>query len=384
MAKQARRAHALIMARNALVFALSLLTFVGLAGAASADERYPHGDLLCDGKAAIAVVRFTTSFNEERPVYRRLPVAVDGGLSADSGSDRTDCRLPDGKTVRLRIGVEQAFAYGMGGADPSSFFSLWIDKRKVLSKRVWRVGYGQDDLPILVGLVIRSERLTFCDANEGSANVSCHEERLTLGSFPIDSVEYGGSTPKPGTMLLGRSRDPAFCRRYLKALGNSERLFREDTPFTPAISWDEPRLIAGALVTSAQVVPAPKARPLRVMAFSGTHRLFDGDVYVFTPLSASPADVEAFWKSGDGDPKSIPARPRPAGWSVISGGVPDLYPQLSARYVHLSHPRQIDGRLYVLAYPTNSKNRPTAVLLIVTPEPKAAPVCEFQRVEPNF
>ena len=370
------------MARNALIFALSLLTFVGLAGAVSADERHLHGDLLCDGKAAIAVVRFTISFNEERPAYRRLPVAVDGGLSADSGSDRTDCRLPDGKTVRLRIGVEQVFPYGVGSGDPSSFFSLWINKRKVLSKRVWRVGYGHEDLPMLVGLVIRSERLTFCDANEGSANVSCHDERLTLGSFPIDSVEYGGSTPKPGTMLLGRSRDPAFCRRYLKALGNSESLFQEHTPFAPVISWDESHWTDGAFVTSAQVVPAPKAQPLRVMAFSGTHRLFDGDVYVFTPLSVSPADVEAFWKSGD-DPKSIPARPRPAGWSVISGGVPDLYPQVSARYVHLS-PRQIDGRLYVLASPTNSKTRPTGVLLAVTPEPKAAPVCEFQRVEPNF
>jgi len=211
---------------------------------------------------------------------------------------------------------------------------------------------------------------------------------MTLGSFPIDSVEYGGSAPRPGTMLLGRSRDPAFCRRYLEALGTSfEGLLdggdgRDDhTPFAPAISWDEPRWTDRALVTSAQVVPAPKAQPLRVMAFSGDERFFEGDVYVFAPLSVSPADVEAFWKSGD--PESIPARPRPAGWSVISGGVPDLYPQVSARYVHL-RPQKIDGRLYVLAYPTYRRNRPTAVLLAVTPEPKAAPVCEFQRVEPNF
>lgn len=201
------------MARNALVFALSLLTFVGLAGAASADERHLHGDLLCDGKAAIAVVRFTISFNEERPVYRRLPVAVDGGLSADSGSDRTDCRLPDGKTVRLRIGVEQVFPYGLGGARTRRAFSaFWIDKRKVLSRRVWKEGYGQD-LPILVGLVIRSERLTFCDANEGSANVDCHDERLTLGSFQIDSVEYGGSRHRPVGLSArhGRLGAPPGC-----------------------------------------------------------------------------------------------------------------------------------------------------------------------------
>jgi hypothetical protein len=240
---------------------------------------------------------------------------------------------------------------------------------------------------MLVGLIIRSERLTFCYATEHSANVSCHDERLPLGSSPIDSVEYGGSTPKPGTMLLGRrSRDPAFCRRYLEALRNSfEGLLQgqdDHTPFAPAITWDEPRWTDGARVTSAQVVPAPKAQPLRMMAFSGSDHVYDGDVYVFAPLSVSPADVEAFWKSGD-DPESIPARPRPAGWSVIGGGVPDLYPQVSTRYVRL-RPQQIDGRLYVLAYPTNRENRPTAVLLTITPEPKAAPVCEFQRVEPNF
>src|SRR5690348_15760278 len=125
----------------AVRLALSVLSLAGFAGAAAADEFHVHGDLLCDRRAPIAVVRFTTSYNDERPVYRRLPAEADGGLSAQTGSDRTDCRLPDGKTVRLRTGREQAFAYGAGGGDPPSFFSLWIDRRKALSRLVWREGY---------------------------------------------------------------------------------------------------------------------------------------------------------------------------------------------------------------------------------------------------
>lgn len=377
------------MIRAALVFALSVLALAGSAGAAAADEFHVYGDLLCHRRAALAVVRFTSGYNDERPVYPRLPPAVDGGLSADPGSGRTDCRLPDGKAVRLRTGREQAFPYGAGRGDPPSFFSLWIDKRKVLSRRVWREGYGRaiEQPPMLVGLAIRPGRLTFCYVTEPSTTVSCRDEKLTLGAAAIDKVEYGGQRPRAGTILLGpRALSPAFCRRYLSTVGTSfgGLLLGQDdhTAFEPAIGWNGSRFAAGAHQKVAQVAPAPGAPPLRVIAFSGTSHFFDGDVYVITPLTVPRADVEAFWNADD-DPESIPSRPHPAGWGVISGGVPGVYPQVPARYVHL-RPLRIDGRLYFLAYPANRKQRPTAVLLKVTPQAAAAPVCEFQRVEPNF
>lgn len=370
-------------------FAAALLALAGAAGAARADELHVHGDLVCDTKANVALVRFTTSYNEDRPVYQRLPAAVDAGLSAKPAGDRTDCGPAGGRLIRLRIGQEQAFAYGMGGGDPPNFFSLWIDRRKVVSKRVWREGYDKavQRLPMLVGVVVRPGRLTYCYATERAPEVTCHDEGLNLAKIAVDRTEYGVTKPAPGTVTLRPgSRNPTLCRRYFSALGSQFGWLLEDrsdqSQFDPTTAWGESSQVVGAFMKSMQIAPAPSGQPLRLTLFSGSNHYFDGDVLLVTPPAVASAELTAFWNAED-DLESILARQRPANWTIIGGGAPDLYPEVSTRYVHL-RVQQIDRRLFVLAYPTNRAKRPTAVLLAVSPQGRAEPVCEFQRAEPNF
>lgn len=54
-----------------------------------------------------------------------------------------------------------------------------------------------------------------------------------------------------------------------------------------------------------------------------------------------------------------------------------------SRYVHLV-PQGIDGSLYLFAYPTKNKVRPTAALIKPLADGGFATVCAFNRTEPQY
>jgi hypothetical protein len=83
------------------------------------------------------------------------------------------------------------------------------------------------------------------------------------------------------------------------------------------------------------------------------------------------------------DIENWPARVAAANVTLISGGQKQLYPGVSPRYFHLV-PQRIDGSLYVLAYPTNDRVRPTAALVKPRLDGGLATICAFNRAEARF
>lgn len=109
---------------------------------------------------------------------------------------------------------------------------------------------------------------------------------------------------------------------------------------------------------------------------------FDGDIMIFTPVSADPWKIlkpTMLQGASDGE---FPSGQLPKGWNVISGGMPATYPHIPWRYVHFDT-QWIDKQLYLLAQPSNEEQKPTAILV----KPLANGVkrmCVLQRVEPHF
>ena len=198
--------------------------------AARADETSKHVDLVCHPSANLALVRFSIDDNAV-VTYPRLPHALDFGLSARDGSDRTDCTLANGTRIRVRGGEEQAFPYGMGGANPTAFFSLWINQRKVLSRKVWMPGYEKslDGLPIHDGVLIGNQRITTCATAYGKPQ-QCLSQSIDLATMPIDRVEYGSAKQKapPGhiSVIAKGAANQRFCRDYLRAIKPGSRGYR--------------------------------------------------------------------------------------------------------------------------------------------------------------
>lgn len=357
-----------------------------LCTAAQADQIFPASDLVCAKTSNLALIRFGFSDNGDKPDYAGLPPQIDGGLSHAPGSGRTDCQLKNGTAIRLRTGEEQAFAYGMGGGDPPAFFSLWIDKRRVFSRRPWKPGYEESfgNHTMLVGLVIRSDKLTFCtrdyDADDGP--VQCKDEAFSLFRHKVDKQEYPdrpAHSLSAGRILVeATSPNRAFCQARIddNLVGNLDQLTK-----LGAVVLSQTENPAEGLAADPVPGDFTNLSGLRAFLIDGTNHYFDGDIVVIAPRRATAREVSALFPAGDIDQE---AAQRPSqGWTIISGGRTGLYPNVSARYVHFAA-QKINGELYFLATPTNVNKRPAAVLLKPEEAGGFRNVCVFDEAQLHF
>jgi hypothetical protein len=263
-------------------------------GTTWADYSTPHAEVVCQPGHDVALVRFTATWNEDAVVYRHLPGSADQGLSATPTLGQSNCTMANGWTIRLRVGQQQIFGHGMGGADPPAFFSLWIAKRKILSRKQWKPGYGMDADPWLVAIVIRPDRLSYCHAFHSYAEpdngaVTCRDEPFQLGRHAIDRIEYAsGPRPPVGTILLADgTTEPRLCRQFLrlrpKGFQNVSTSTSDAANVFPADTAQQAPNIRAATV---EVSPGVRRKLVR---WSGTNHYFDGDVLLLAPLSADPA-----------------------------------------------------------------------------------------------
>jgi hypothetical protein len=361
-----------------------------ISSVAQADLETAHVDVVCDTKANLALVRFAISYDDDPVEYPRLPRELDRGLSGSSGSDRTDCTLANGMTVRVRGGREQAFGYGLGGGNPPAFFSLWIDRRRVFSRQTWLPGYAAsfDHLPTYDGVLIEPGRLTICETGEESPQ-ECKSQSLDLKQLPIDRVEYGqsGSKPPAGSFvsIAKGAANQQFCRRYLSQLAPDVDNDLRGQGSAPDPDWS-PTDAAAAVGDSdgdpqSGVVELSPGTTRRLMTWGGQGHYFDGDVIVLAPIAMTARDIAAIYRFRDIE--NWPKVAAPAGVTLVSGGQPQLYPQVSPRYVHLV-PQRIDGALYILAYPTNVDVHPTAALVKPVAGGGFFTICAFDRSEAHY
>lgn len=384
-------------------FALFLGSFVS-AGSARADIPWSAGDLVCDGVAALA--RFTKGYNDDTPKYEALPAEVDrAGLSATLGADRRDCTLSNGWEVRLRMGSEQGFAYGMGGAAPSEYFSLWVNRRKVISRKIWFHGYEQsfDDQDRIVGVLITESSITICKRSD--AKVACERSAIVVARMEPDQVEFpppGIIVPKAGSIRITQGRGNRLCRQMVRTgrpanivspnsiwsfplsarpIDFGEVDWIDPSPMTPIETHSWP-LMKGGRIGELSLDPS---RRQTAVSFSFASRSFDGSYWVVLDKGVRLRDVEhQIFQDSDGDDIEKPSSMGgPKLWHSFSGGTPQLYPNVSPRYVHLDA-YTYRGRVYFLTHPTLLTHDPTAVLVRPRPRGDVEIVCSFQVVRPNF
>lgn len=367
-------------------FAAFLLLTLG-STAANADQVWTNADLACSKDTALA--RFALSYDKDPVAYAVLPGSLDGGLSKSNETNRTDCHLSNGWTIRIRAGEEQGFAYGLGGGNPPAFFSLWINHRKVLSKFVWKPGYEAsfDAKPLLVGLVIESGKMTFCYQDEDSKTVHCEPRVLELEKYAIDQDEYP-SQPKPpaGTVVIESQRAVRpFCEHFLAVIDQKTKGAWSNLPVWNAFptfgGTGAPPVSEGLTDLTSFVGSLRNLNNRRVVTIGGTNHYFDGDIAVIAPHQVPIDAIKAELPGRNIDAEL--SQSFPSGWTVIAGGTAGLYPKVSPRYVHLV-PEKIADDLYFFAFPTNENEQPGGILV----KPEAAggftSVCSFSRVPPHF
>jgi hypothetical protein len=340
-------------------FAAALLLASCCDTPADAEDLGPHADLICEVTAKLALVRFAMGEENTPLQFAALPAEIDHGLSKRAGADRTDCRLSSSE-IRIRVGEGQAFAFGVGSANPPAFFSLWIGHRKILSKFEWKPGYdAPPDKPWLVGLLIQPRKLTYCYQKPDEKGVDCKEEPLDLASHAIDAEEYPKvPKAKPPVGTVDRtSSDARACQRYFDAIKTKST--PPGLPFESSLSQNATSAEhAGNYLLATLSGKFANLGDRRVAILNGDNHYFDGDIaFIAPPKTASDALV-AFIPE---DLEQLLKKPRPDGWTIVSGGQAALYPDVSLRYMHLV-PEEIEGQLFFLAYPRYDDFRPSGIL----------------------
>lgn len=356
---------------------LTALMLLLVSHAARADISVVHLDLVCYAQINQAQIRFS---------IREVDLAIDSNLPQP---DPADCTLANGNTVRVRGGEEQAFGYGAGGGNPPAFFSLWINQRKIFSRKVWKPGYEKTftNPPIYDIVLIESGRITICATAEGKPQ-KCSSQPLSLAKVPIDDAEYGTGAHKLPvghfSVVAKGEANQRFCEAYLGLIkpgiehalqGGGSSLDIAYQTLTPEAGRNDKEYAYASLIDQA-----PGATR-RLMLWSNASGYFDGEVMVLAPPDTAAMRITAAYPFEDID--GWPNRAIPEGYTLISGGQKQLYPGVSPRYVHLV-PQRIDGALYVLAFPTNHAHRPTAALVKPLAEGGFVTLCAFNRTEPHY
>lgn len=208
----------------------SVLVYGLLIGTAQADYSFDYINVSCDPAKQQVTIQMDTLWNEDpdlawhgtirpkkgRPSYQEFRVT--GHI------DYGECFLAAGNPVRVKMSTGDAMPYGECGGDPESWLSIWVDKRKWLSR--YQVA-GRCSTNPMSRIVISPTKMVICtktndaslDATPETAAESCKAIQVSRLPRDRDQAEYPISRslqPETGTIVLEHGNDVALCKDMVK------------------------------------------------------------------------------------------------------------------------------------------------------------------------
>lgn len=379
---------------------IGLAVLAGLASIAApsafADYYTTAAALQCQGN--LVAVRFGGGHNGEPPKFHDLPAAYAEGWSRTAFADGNRCKLANGKEVVLRWGDEQAFGWGMGGADPPAFFSLWIDGRKIFSREQFKSGYASSDADLNSVFVspdakeiCRFPRLDDPRSNDDKPPVTCAGAPIRIDSFLVDPELPGvEDIARIGTISVAATHSEQFCRRFVAPIEGSEmwarervevppeaqRFFQrgEEDIYPPKDAKRRSDYVRGhATFDHFDLWNAGKSNT--VVRFYGDWKFFMGDVLFYRDGDAPEADIRTVMSKvaepGGGKPYYRDLA-KEYGWQTITEN-PDVYERWT--------PFRLSGVTYLLQHAAFGSQW---TLYRTGPQGALATVCVFQLVEDHY
>ena len=403
------------------------LSLVILLAAACGAQAYPvpHADLVCDPVKNIAAARFAEADEKDAPKYAVLSQKLDAGLSAKTGTGRRDCALTNGLHIRLRNGEGEAHAYGAGGAAPGAFFSLWIEGRKIISRRIWTNYNYAEELDAVAAVIVSPAGLTICELRNRDVRdrpsdeippwgkQSCKTTKLEIEKLPIDEIEYPGkiitASKRPATDLVLAGVDTQPCEYLIerKKKGDDLVFFQSDAADVEpdfldkefegqmiySRRFDEERKDFWRDIGDTQTLFGLKNpmdfqistdfAGLAVRRESSTH-YFDGSFIVVAPKDTPVIEIfrVLYGDTDDTDEEKAIENAKAKGWRVYAGGEPG-FPDESPRYVHVER-FNLYATPYLYARPLDSNSSPTAHVVKLAEDGTPSLACTIQRPLLNY
>jgi len=171
--------------------------------------------LRCDGTAETATLTRVaqTDANNAASPTTRIPKGVVTNMELSPDKQYHECRFASGRSIRIKVGTYELYPYGRCGADPGSFFSAWVDQKKIASRVGLRdsCGFGG-----LVKAEVSGHTLKTCHASV-DGELRCSSTR-SAASNSSDLEEYPVRTAKEGPIgsyVIEYAADRSLCKGML-------------------------------------------------------------------------------------------------------------------------------------------------------------------------
>ena len=386
---------------------------VGLvSGVGHADGYADDATLQCAPQTNQVLLRMGGIHNADPAIFDSLPDIFAQNWQEEADPNITECQLANGQHVEMKLGTGQGFPYGMGGGDPPSWISLWVDNRTVLSRYTVRSGYGDQSTREVSAILYEPGNLKICDRSniyrkyqsspepEPDRDAEgCFDQPVNVSALPVDAVHESDAPDEVGTFTVAATYSRDFCSKFifplakLKGRSHSEaivispreavsyRLLTEEdlpinriSPFADhyirtqngdlKFHWDNFDFDNDGLVDTV------------IVGSNDTHYI-DGDM-IFVKQGEWPDAAKSLSEHDELEDQAVWAREN--GFLQITGLVT---PYQTDRYTHFV-PFRLNGTTFLFAYPTNRDERPTTILYRPEPKGRLDTVCMFQEVVENF
>jgi hypothetical protein len=303
-----------------------------------------------------------------------------------------ECVYPNGHSVRVKVGEGTARPFGMCGADPPVFLSLWIDKRKVESG-VQFAGRCSEAGPIRYSISERGIEKCQTGAHDVPESRAC----ITLPAperFPLDDVEYPAAPlPPMGSIEIRSGEDVAVCRAVQAELAsNRDAFFGGELP----PSFERPEFRRAEQTLDEELRGAQESEfdfdndgaPDRVFLNEYSNNYMFGSTLLIDPQVSAGLELTDGWflpcqfESATIPLKECPPFSQARDAAVLSVADPGRDKvEFSARYSHLT-PFRYKGSNYLAVSGVWTQE----FVAVLTPKPKRTfeQTCLLRKVSENF
>ncbi|HEY4368695.1 MAG TPA: hypothetical protein VGN07_15780 [Steroidobacteraceae bacterium] len=320
------------------------------------------------------------------------------GVSITSGNF-AECIYPNGSSVRVKVGMGVARAYGMCGGDPPLFLSIWVNRRK-LDSRVWFAGHCSEAGTLVYN--VSQDSVEKCQsAKPADASKSDSESLHVCVPFPaterfeIDEVEYPrGVMPPVGSIEIRSSKEAVCLAIKEKLTSNWDAFFGSEQPLAEGnlIFRESTAVFDPALRGSRESEFDFDNDGVANQVFSKQYEnnYMHGSTLLIDPLMDAESTFTGGWfLPCQLDARSIPVTQCPpfvqahddAGFTVPNPGRGEIY--FPARYSHLT-PLRFKNMTYLVV--TSESEDPREFVAVLKPHLDRTfdRTCLLRKIPENF
>jgi uncharacterized protein len=169
----------------------------------------------CDGTAeTMTIARVTGTEAKAAPSSTtRIAKGLVTSLLPSTDKSYNECLFASGQSIRIKLGEYEPYPYGRCGADPGSFFSVWMNRAKVASRERLRESCG---FGALVKAEVSRHALHMCHMwSDGKLECSSTPLGTTrqadLEEYPVRPTKKGPI----GSYVMEYAADRKLCKGML-------------------------------------------------------------------------------------------------------------------------------------------------------------------------